>query len=554
MRVDLIIQNANIVTLDSSHSIGKSVAIADGKIVDISYERNLHEHEYNTHPGTQIIDLKGATLLPGFIDTHSHLLMYGEMMDYIDCRSPFVHNILNIAEKVYEKAKQSLPGQWILGWGYDDTLLEEKRHPTRFDLDLVSPNNPVFIRHISNHFAVANTKALELAGISRDIKDPQGGFFGRNAEGELDGVIYEFSALDRIYPFLPVPTKEESVEQIRRASQVYLSQGITTFTDACVGLDKGMEEIEAHIEAVNTGANPMTTRMMISSQLLKGNSPFAGYTASQLQEELQKRSNGKIHLDSAKLFQDGSIQGYTAALREPYKSRDTHLGELIHPQETLNKEVLDFHNRGFRIATHGNGDRAIHSIILAYQGALKQNPKENHQHRIEHVQTASDEDLKAMKVLGIVPSFFINHVYYWGDRHKNIFLGQKRASRMNPLAEAKELDLLFTLHSDCPITPISPLFSVWAAVNRVTKEGYVLGEEQKIDVETALKSMISYGAKLNFEEETKGTIEIGKEADFVVLGQDPLTCPPEEIKDIEILSTIIGGKVVWEKEMACISN
>jgi len=554
VKIDLIIQNANIVTLDSSHSIGKAVAIADGKIVDISYEGNLSKHEYQTHPGTQILDLKGATLLPGFIDTHSHLLMYGEMMDYIDCRPPTVHNILNIAESVRERTKQIPPGQWILGWGYDDTLLEEKRHPTRFDLDLVSPDHPVFIRHISNHFAVANTRALELAGISQDIEDPQGGFFGRNAEGKLDGVIYEFSALDKIYPVLPVPTKEESVEHIRRAAQVYLSQGITTFTDACVGLDKGIEEVEAHIEAANTGANPMTTRMMINSQLLKGSGPFAGYTASQLQEELQKRSNGKVHLDSAKLFQDGSIQGYTAALREPYKSKDAHLGELIHHQETLNKEVLDFHNRGFRIAIHGNGDRAIHSNILAYQEALKQNPRENHQHRIEHVQTANYEDLKTMKELGIAASFFINHVYYWGDRHRNIFLGEKRASRMNPLAEAKELDLLFTLHSDCPITPISPLFSVWAAVNRVTKESYVLGEEQKIDVLTALKSMITYGATLNFEEETKGTIEIGKEADFVVLGQDPLTCPPEEIKDIEILTTIIGGKVVWEKEMAGINK
>ena len=221
-------------------------------------------------------------------------------------------------------------------------------------------------------------------------------------------------------------------------------------------------------------------------------------------------------------------------------------GELIFSQKTLEEMVIDFHNRGFRIATHGNGDRAIESIIQAYQKAIDLNPRQDHRHRIEHVQTATSEDLNEIKKYDIAASFFINHVYYWGDRHKNIFLGPERAERINPLKEADDLELLYTLHSDCPITAISPLFSVWAAVNRVTKEGVVLGENQKIDVISALKSMTIYGAKLNFEENEAGTIEVGKFADFAVLQEDPTEIDPIKIKDIPILSTIVNGEVVYK--------
>lgn len=553
MNIDLIIKNANIVTLDESNTIAKSLIVSKGEIVKIFSEAEPDTAGYKVDAETRVIDLNGATLLPGFIDTHSHLLMYGEMLSFIDCRSPENKNIEGILHKVHDKVSQTTPGQWIMGWGYDDTLVEEKRHPLRTDLDKVAPNNPVYIRHISGHFAAVNSRALEIAGITEATEDPAGGFFGRDVEGRLDGVVHEIPALEMIHPFLPVSSKEESIENIAKGAEVYLAQGITTCTDAGVGLDKGLSELYAHIDAVNSGKNPLKMRLMIMNNLLCEDGQFANYTAEQLQEEIKKRSDNRIRLDSAKLFQDGSIQGYTAALREPYSSRSSEYGELLNEQEAFNEEIVDLHKRGFRIAIHGNGDRAIESNINALSGAIKGSPRNDHRHRIEHVQTASFNDLQTMKDLGIAASFFINHVYYWGDRHRDIFLGQERAARINPLAEAADLDLLFTLHSDCPITPISPLFSVWAAVNRITRNGSVLGEKQKIDVFTALKSMTIYGAKLNFEENEKGTIEVGKKADFAVLAKDPLTCPPKEIKDIPVLATIIDGNVVWENKAKVLS-
>lgn len=245
------------------------------------------------------------------------------------------------------------------------------------------------------------------------------------------------------------------------------------------------------------------------------------------------------------MFQDGSIQGLTGALREPYYQNPDVTGDLIHKQEDFQEEVLDLHSRGFRVTTHGNGDRAIGSILDAYEYALENVPNDDHRHRIEHVQTGTPEDIEKMERLGVAGSFFINHVYYWGDRHEQIFLGPDRARRISPLKDAVDHNLLFTVHSDCPITPISPLFSVWAAVNRITREGKILGPEQRIDVVTALKSMTLYGAELIFQGDRLGSIEVGKLADFAVLEEDPTTIDPEKIKDITIKSTFIDGKAVY---------
>ncbi len=436
-------------------------------------------------------------------------------------------------------------GRWN---GYDDTLLYEQRHVTRWDLDEVSPNNPVMIRHISGHLAAVNSLALEYAGLDHRVSDPKGGHYGRDDRGKLNGVMYEPAAMQTILDLLPKQTSEEMIQALGKAANEYLSHGITTNTEAAVGLLNGLQEMDIHLKASAGNVNPMRTQLMIMHQYLRQGEKFGNYSPSQLNDELQERSNGKARLDSAKMFQDGSIQGLTGALREPYYQNPDIYGDLIHDEELFQEEIMNLHQRGFRITTHGNGDRAIGSILDAYSNAIRKNPRKNHQHRIEHVQTATPGDIARMGELGVAGSFFINHVYYWGDRHERIFLGPKRAKRLNPLAEAVEQNLLFTLHSDCPITPISPLFSVWAAVNRITREGNILGADQKIDVETALKSMTIYGAKLIFDEKNLGSIEVGKAADFTILEADPTLVDPMEIKDISIKSTFISGKPVYGQE------
>ncbi|MFD1020224.1 amidohydrolase [Thalassobacillus hwangdonensis] len=538
---DTIIKNAHILTLDPSSTVAGSLAVSEGRITQVWKERD---------PGVDaehVIDLQGKTLIPGFIDTHNHLLMYSQYLDQINCTAQLNRNVKDIQSRIEEETKHKEKGEWIIGWGYDDTLLAEKRHPTRAELDAVAPDHPVLIRHISSHFAVVNSFALELAEIPEDIQDPKAGHLGRDESGKLDGVLHEFGAMKLVDDVIPDYTVEELASLIEQGANDYLAQGITTNSDAGVGLVKGFLEYKAHVKALAENKNPLKMRFLMLHHLLGEGGPFAGMKADEVDQRIQQETAGRARLDSAKLFQDGSIQGLTGALRQPYFTRPELSGELSHDQDAFNEEVLDLHTRGFRIATHGNGDRAIGSIIDAYSSALQQEPRHHHRHRIEHVQTATIKDLQQMKMNGIQASFFINHVYYWGDRHRDIFLGEERANRLNPLKEAEELGMKFTLHSDCPITPISPLFSIWAAVNRVTSSGEVLGEAQRIDAMTALKSMTIWGARLNFEEEEKGSIEIGKAADFAVLDQDPTTCDPMEIKDIEVEATYIDGKCVFSR-------
>lgn len=542
VHADVLLTNANVLTLDGVGRRAGSVAVTKGHISGIWPTAEPQRGDIDSTTRMEVINLQGATLIPGFIDTHNHLRLYAQQRQHVDCRTPLNRSLVDIQESLRKKAEQTPVGEWIRGFGYDDTLLEENRHPTRADLDAVLPHHPVYLRHISGHLAVVNSAALRLAGIDEHISDPQGGHFGRDSAGKLNGVLYE-EAKNAVSSKLPSLSVEALISLIGEASQDYTAQGITTSTDAAI---YGITDLESHLQAARQRVNPLRMRLMVIHDLLRPNSLFGSFSSEELDVYMRDHSAGHACLDSAKMFQDGSIQGLTGALREPYYCDNTLYGNFIHDQEAFNAEILDLHKRGFRIAVHGNGDRAIGAILDAYELALKNVPRADHRHRIEHVQTATTNDLDRMKELGVAGSFFINHVYYWGDRHGALFLGPERARRINPLADAIERDLLFTLHSDCPVTPISPLFSVWAAVNRLTREGHVLGPEQRCDVETALRSMTIYGARLNFDERHSGSIELGKRADFVVLAEDPTKMNPKDIKDIPILATYIDGEVVYE--------
>jgi hypothetical protein len=255
-----------------------------------------------------------------------------------------------------------------------------------------------------------------------------------------------------------------------------------------------------------------------------------------------------LKIGSVKLLQDGSIQGLTGALSEPYHNKPDFRGELILPQETLDGLVEKYHGEGFQIAVHANGDRAIESVLDAIEKAQKLHPRDDHRHMIIHCQTATHDQIRRMKRLGIVPSYFVNHVYYWGDRHVSIFLGPERAKRISPLASSLKEGLIFTLHSDLPVTPVDPLFSIHCAVNRITREGKVLGPDERISPMEALKTYSTHAAYCSFEEHIKGSIEVGKLADFTVLSDNPLTVSPDKIKDIDVIKTVVGGQMVYDGE------
>jgi predicted amidohydrolase YtcJ len=247
------------------------------------------------------------------------------------------------------------------------------------------------------------------------------------------------------------------------------------------------------------------------------------------------------------MWADGSIQGLTGALAEPYACAPHTHGIAIYTPEELTTRVRALHEAGWQVAIHGNGDAAIQQIIEAYAHTLAGGSDRDRRYRIEHCQMVRNDQLARMADLGILPSFFVKHVYYWGDRHRDIFIGPERARRISPLRSAQQRGIPFGLHSDCPVTPIPPLEGIWAAVNRITRRGETLGAEQRVDVTTALRAYTSDAAYLSFEEKIKGTLELGKLGDVAVLSADPTAVPPEQLKDILVDATVIGGEVVWER-------
>ena len=380
-------------------------------------------------------------------------------------------------------------------------------------------DHPIFITHISGHLGVANSLALEMVGITRDTPEPPGGVIRKDPEtGEPNGVFEESSSLvTRLAPSL---NAKDRLETIRWSVEDYVEEGVTT-TVIAGGSKSSFLDLQY---ARRDGLLSLRVVMMGRKGSLEHLSPGeAGGFVSGFGDE-------RLKLGAVKLVQDGSIQGYTGYLVEPYHAAFMgdagYRGYPRRDREELVEMVKLLHRAGYQIAIHGNGDAAIDDILYAYREAQKDFPREDARHRIEHCQMAREDQLDEMKELGISPSFFVGHAYYWGDRHRDIFMGPERAARLSPLKSAVDRGIRFPVHDDTPVTPVKPLQLVWDAVNRITTSGKVLGPEQRITPREALRAVTIDAAWQNHEERSKGSIEVGKLADFVVLEENPLSVAP----------------------------
>ena len=499
--------------MDGQERTAQAVAIAQGKILAVGTDEQISRLASKQ---TTVVDLHGRTLLPGFYAAHDHFPEVGTDALYtVNLSSPplgNVHSISDIVAASREKEKSVKPGAWIIGSHYDDTLLREQRHPTRYDLDQVPGGHPIWIDHVSGHLGVANSKALEIAGITRDTPQPKGGHIRKDPNtGEPNGVFEESGGL--IARHIPPLSEEQRLEALRWCGQPYVSRGVTTAVIAS-GNATGLRDLGlAHI----AGWIPFRVITMSSWSPGGRSNAEAGGLLSGFGDEWLK-------LAAIKIWADGSLQGYTGYLTQPYFKEPggdpTYRGYPHFTQQELAQMVGELNRNGYQIAIHGNGDAAIDDILNAYRLALEQTPRPDARHRIEHCQTVREDQLDEIKRLGVTPSFFVGHVYYWGDRHRDIFLGPERAARISPLASALRRGIRFTLHDDSPTTPVNPLMLVWDAVNRLTRDGKVLGPEQRIPVMAALRAITSDAAWQNFEEKTNGSIEPGKLADLVVSGRE----------------------------------
>jgi len=534
--MDLVVTNARVVTMNAAGTVAEAVAIRHGSIVAVGSNTQILALQ---EPKTLRLDAGGRTVLPGFIEPHNHLVGFGTALLGVNVRTPPNRSLHDIVARLRQRAAQTPPGEWIVGRGYDDTGIADLRHPTRRDLDAASTAHPIVIWHISGHLLAANSRALELAGIHATTPDPSGGRIGRfPGSAEPDGVLYEMPAQILVTRCMPQYGDDEVRRGFLQALADFLRVGVTTIHDASVGRMRGVDILKTYQQMRRNGDLKLRINMFLQWQLLQ-----------ELDFALQSGFGDTwLRVAGCKIVADGSLPGITAALREPYYCHDEEKGWLLYEQDELNAMVLTLHRQGYQIATHANGDAAIDAVLTAYANALTVLPRRDQRFRIEHCQVCHPEHIVQMRQLGIIPNFFANHVYYWGDRHRDRFLGPARVQFLDPVGSALRAGIHPLLHSDCPVTPVSPLFCVQSAAARLTSTRHVLNAAERISVRDAIATMTVHAAHATFEEHVKGTLEVGKLGDLVVLQQDPFQVVPHEIGQIDVAATVVSGQVMYQAD------
>ena len=526
-KADTVIRNANIITMDRDRPRAQAVAMSNGRIIGVGSNQDV---ETFVGPGVKTLDLTGSTVLPGFIDAHIHVLNSGiRHVMAADCDLP---TIAAIQTALSDRAETTPPGQWVQGFKYDDTKTAENRSIFRHELDAVSTFHPIFVAHRAGHIYYLNSMALELAGFDRDTPDPFGGRLGRDPDtGELNGVIYERAIEHVRFELIPSDTPEIRREGLRTICRMLTEAGLTSVHDARVVRD----EFVTYQEGRDAGDLSLRVYALM----------YHPYFRS-LQEAGLKTGFGdeQLRLGGVKMVADGAIAARTAYLSEPYVGSDCDHGILAMSAEEIEENVMEMHRAGFQVCIHANGDLAIDMVLNAYEKAQAADPRPNPRHRIEHCTLVNPDILGKMRRLGTIATPFCTYVYHHGE--KMPFYGEERLQWMFAQRSFLDYGVVGTGATDYPPGPFEPLLGIQSCVTRTDSQGNLWGPNQKVSVEEALRIYTMHSAYASFEEDQKGSIEVGKLADFVVLGEDPTRIDPFGIKDIQIQRTIVGGKTVYE--------
>lgn len=532
--------NGVVITMDASNTVAEAVLVRAGQIEAVGSSEDLVSR---IDDDTVVVDLRGRALMPGFIDAHGHFPGSGQTVFSVDLNSPPIGRVTDmegLLGSLSAFAKQRRDG-WLVGHGYDDTLLAEKRHPTRDDLDRISTSRPVAIVHVSGHLAVVNTVGLDILGIDESTPDPLGGVIVRDplsADGRRPNGVLEETAARAVWEYTLDLGVMDGVRMTTQAAAEYLSVGVTT---ASAG---GMPTSVAKLLGLLSRLNQFPQRVALFPL-------FEEVGEALLSEELtlDAFAAGKVSVPRVKIIADGSIQGYTGYLSEPYyapfKGDPLYRGYPSVPREELLRQVSGLYERRIQVAIHCNGDASIDDGLDAIEAAMKAHPWPDARPLIIHAQMTRLDQIERMAALGVTPSFFSAHTYYWGDRHAAIFMGPGRAANMSPARWALEAGVRFSSHLDTPVTPMLPLQAVWSQISRESTAGVVIGPEQRIDRTSALRAVTIDAAWQVFMDDKIGSIEPGKRADLVVLSDNPLTA--RDVRSIKVDRTVIDGATVYSR-------
>lgn len=538
-QADLIIFGDNIITMDESTVT--AVAVRGDRIVATGSREDVLELSGSE---TRVIELGDRALLPGFIDAHGHFSGVSRYADLLDLSSPPVGDMTSVEDIVRAlrlriETQQIPAGELVFGYGYDDSLLEERRHPNRDDLDRASTSHPIVVRHVSGHLLAANSMALEQAGISSATENPAGGIIRRRAGSmEPDGVMEE-TAMGG-FPSSSANMSAEKLSQLRRdAIDIYAGYGITTIQDANIS--------SAYAEMMRAEALADPYAVDIVAFVMAN--PLSDEQLSAVRHDEQY--SGGFRIGGVKFTLDGSPQGRTAWMSEPYTEgppgQDAdYVAYPSYSPEAYKARMPGLLERGVPVLAHANGDAAIQLMIEGIAEAVEGKELPDHRSVAIHAQLARPDQLDLFKQYGIVPSYYAVHPYFWGDWHRLSF-GEERASFISPVKATVDRNIPFTVHNDSPVVPPDMMRLISITVNRETRSGYILGPDQRASVEEALYSVTQGAAYQYFEEDEKGSITVGKRADLVILGQSPLMVDPQDLENIAIEETFARGVSVFRR-------
>jgi len=523
---DLVLTNGKIITVDPQDRIVQAVAAKDGKIVAVGTTQQIQAYVGAT---TKVINLGGKTVTPGIIDSHAHLAHYGSIkLEAVDLRPPGVTSIADIQNVLATRIATLKPGDWVRGDGFFEVA--EKRNIVRGDLDPVSPNNPVFCNSLGGHFGTANSKALEIAGITKNTPDPIGGMIERDpATGEPTGVLWNHQAMDMVRKFMPPRTKETATSFIVYGQDRYIAEGITSIHDN------------------NTKGIPILQGYQGAESQLKLRTTMYFNVEKEADEQITLQytplfKNPMLTLAGNKMFLDGQIPTAYTHASHPGISWDKPTWN-----PTVFKQIVkDLHKAGRQLSFHVVGDAAIDLALDAIDEALKDTPRSNHRHRLEHVCIPTAAAIQRVKQLGVAVALQPAFLYLSGDAMVYTF-GNERMQLAIPVRSFLDAGVPVGLGSDYPeVLALSPQLTLSSAVNRLTDTGKPLTPNERITIQQALRAHTMGSAYIGFEENEKGSIEVGKLADFTVWSGDLYTVPSTQIKDLRAVMTLVNGKVAHQ--------
>ncbi|MFX1316266.1 MAG: amidohydrolase [Promethearchaeota archaeon] len=529
-----IFYNGSIITMNDSQPFVEAVGIYGEKVIAVG---SLDDVQAKVKVNFELIDLKGKTLLPGFIDCHMHAIGAVFFLLYPDFSK--VRSLKELLQFLKGHIKDKKPNELILGFKLDEQRFEIPILPTRWDLDKVSPNNPVFIFRHDVHSGIANSKALALAGITNDTLSPEGGGIQRNENGEITGILTE-NATNLIFSIITLPDSEI----IKKAASEFFgslaTKGITSI--------HGVIELDRKGGVENLGGIAIPILKTIKENILQNYYSIV-YTASPKKIKRIKKPpldegkrDSKFRVGCIKAWMDGALGASTALMEEPYTDQPKNWGYGVINEDELYERMKTAHNLGFQIAIHAIGDQANRVVMNLYKKLLKEYPKKDHRHRIEHASVLTKDIIKDIKEYGIIASCqpaFIHSDSHWLEKR----LGKERCNNTYPFKSIVDAGVNLAAGSDCPVENPDPILGLHCLV---TRNGFI--PEECLAIEDALKAYTINGAFASFEEDIKGSIEVGKLADLVILDKNPLRIPKDKIREIKVIETIIRGKTVYRRK------